>query len=414
MKKPQVLIFIDWYLPGTKAGGPVRSCANLVGHLSEQIDFSIVTTDTDYTETESYKDIEPDQWVQREDGTRVWYCSQSRIGKPAFLEILNEREYDAYYINGIYSRFFSILPLQLLKGSNRKVVVAVRGMLAEGPMKFGAFKKRAFLLFAKLIGLYKNVIFQATKPVEVDDIKKHVSPKARIETIPNLPRVLGQELQTLDKQVGELNVICLARVAIEKNNIFAIQQLAEIKGKVRLDLCGSIYDQDYWRECKSAIEKLPNNVEVQLIDVVPGDEVPDLLSKYHLMFLPTHGENFGHVIFEALSVGRPVLISNRTPWLGLDQHKAGVDLPLEEPARFKETLQEFTDMDQTEFDVWCKGSYDYVLRYLAQDDTTLRNTSNYSVNERLQGRRSISPNSTIPLTTSTRHLRIKRILVVLH
>ncbi|CAN5434615.1 hypothetical protein BH10BAC1_BH10BAC1_14720 [soil metagenome] len=32
MAKKKVLIFIDWYLPGYKAGGPRQSVANLVAH----------------------------------------------------------------------------------------------------------------------------------------------------------------------------------------------------------------------------------------------------------------------------------------------------------------------------------------------------------------------------------------------
>ena len=51
MGKPQVLVFIDWYKPYYKAGGPVRSMVNLVEHLSDRIDFHIVTSDRDYMAT---------------------------------------------------------------------------------------------------------------------------------------------------------------------------------------------------------------------------------------------------------------------------------------------------------------------------------------------------------------------------
>ena len=47
MEKKKILVFIDWYLPGFRAGGPIRSCANLISHLSDEFDFNIVTTDTD-------------------------------------------------------------------------------------------------------------------------------------------------------------------------------------------------------------------------------------------------------------------------------------------------------------------------------------------------------------------------------
>ena len=56
-------MFIDWYLPGYKAGGPVRSMANLVDHLRDKVDLHIVATDTDYTETSPYSGVTPDRWT---------------------------------------------------------------------------------------------------------------------------------------------------------------------------------------------------------------------------------------------------------------------------------------------------------------------------------------------------------------
>ena len=54
MSKKKILIFIDWYLPGYKAGGPIQSVANLVANLKEEFEFSIVTRDTDYCEKLPY------------------------------------------------------------------------------------------------------------------------------------------------------------------------------------------------------------------------------------------------------------------------------------------------------------------------------------------------------------------------
>ncbi len=37
--RPHVGLFIDWYLPGFRAGGPIQSMANLVAHLSSDFRF---------------------------------------------------------------------------------------------------------------------------------------------------------------------------------------------------------------------------------------------------------------------------------------------------------------------------------------------------------------------------------------
>src|SRR5690606_20694183 len=68
-------------------------------------------------------------------------------------------------------------------------------------------------------------------------------------------------------------------------------------------------------------------------------QVAALFSKYDLFFLPTRGENYGHVIAEALSMGTPVLISDQTPWRELQADDLGWDVPLASVAEFACTIQ---------------------------------------------------------------------------
>jgi hypothetical protein len=115
--KPTVLVFIDWYLPGYKAGGPVRSLANLVDHLRDRIDFHIVTTDTRTTPSAPYADITPDTMDQLPGGEKVWYASRvGTLGETCGKQLLGRENWDTVYINGMYSCWFSILPLWLLRG----------------------------------------------------------------------------------------------------------------------------------------------------------------------------------------------------------------------------------------------------------------------------------------------------------
>ncbi|MBL4676290.1 MAG: glycosyltransferase [Mucilaginibacter sp.] len=46
------------------------------------------------------------------------------------------------------------------------------------------------------------------------------------------------------------------------------------------------------------------------------EEKFDLISHHHLLILPSHDENFGNVVIESLSVGTPVLISNKVGLAG--------------------------------------------------------------------------------------------------
>src|SRR5438132_620616 len=46
---------------------------------------------------------------------------------------------------------------------------------------------------------------------------------------------------------------------------------------------------------------------------IPHEQVAGVLSDNDLLYLPTLGENFGHIIVESFAAGCPVLISDCTP-----------------------------------------------------------------------------------------------------
>ena len=61
--KKKILIFIDWFLPGIKAGGPIKSVSALVNHLNSEFDFYIITSNTDFGDKQAYKNLESNAWL---------------------------------------------------------------------------------------------------------------------------------------------------------------------------------------------------------------------------------------------------------------------------------------------------------------------------------------------------------------
>jgi glycosyltransferase involved in cell wall biosynthesis len=84
--------------------------------------------------------------------------------------------------------------------------------------------------------------------------------------------------------------------------------------------------------------------------------------------LPTLGENFGHAIFEALSAGRPVLISNQTPWHNLASQKIGWDISLDRPKEFVKAIEEISGWSQYDFDDWCNNTYNFAQSFTNKKD----------------------------------------------
>ena len=349
--KSKVLIFIDWFLPGDKAGGPIRSCANLMDHLGNDFDFSVVTRDTDYTETKSYLGITSDAWNILPDGKRVYYISANQLNKETISKLLSEEKYDVVYLNGIWSQAFTAWPMKQLKKSKfkGKVIVAARGMLAPSALAIKATKKKFYLYFIKWRNDFSNVIFHASNLQEASDIRKAIGDKNQIVIAGNLPRKISESTQHTSKSTDKLRIISVARIAPEKNTLYAIEVLSKVKVAVESDFYGPIYNEEYWIECKAATEKLPSNVKLNFMGPIPSENILNTLAKYDLFFLPTRGENFGHVILESLQAGTPVLISDQTPWKNLESLKVGWDLPLESQEKFVKTIEGMVNLQIEEF-----------------------------------------------------------------
>ena len=98
MGKRKILVFMDWFLPGYKAGGPIRSVANMVRALSEDFDFYVVTRNTDLSDDKPYREIEPNKWHAKY-SAHVYYLSTNNYSKDKIKKLIGERNYDVMYLN---------------------------------------------------------------------------------------------------------------------------------------------------------------------------------------------------------------------------------------------------------------------------------------------------------------------------
>ena len=365
-------MFIDWYLPGYKAGGPIQSCSNLIAHLGKEYDFSVVTRDTDYCETIPYANIKSNEW-NIVDGTRVYYFSSDTLNKKNIQHLLNTENYDTVYLNGIFSFYFSLLPLYLLRGSNKRCIVAARGMLAANALHIKGIKKQLFLFVSKFTGLFSKVIFHATNENERSDISKNFK-NVSVIVAANLPQKITLELKpNKEKLVGSIKLVNIARIAPEKNLKYALEVLTQVKGNVELDIYGPVYKPDYWDECKAIIESLQKNIVVNYKGSVESTAVISTLSKYHFMIMPTLGENFGHIILQAMSTGCPVIISDNTMWRNLYEQHCGWDISLNSREKYVAAIEEAIAMSDIEYEKMSEAAFAYAKKFSADTNLILQN-----------------------------------------
>lgn len=342
------------------AGGPIQSIATLTKHLANDINFKIITSDRDFKATSSYPDVKINEWTTYE-GRDVFYVSPENMNPKFILGLIQACEYDVIYLNSLFSKLFTIYPLKWKKSNiiNKPVVLAPRGMLRDAALSVKPLKKQLFLLYAKLSGLFGNIHWQSTSAQETLEIRKRIG-DVKISDISNLPDTVDA-ISSISKASGDLQLCFIARIVDIKNLNFAIDVLKEIKQHtITFDVYGPKEDLAYWQTCEDNAKSLPNNVKFNYKGSVPSKLISQTLSNYQALFLPTQTENFGHVIVQALQCGRPVVISNNTPWQNLESVNAGYAIDLSDKTKFVQALNHLASLNQEEYNHLSKSSVDYI------------------------------------------------------
>lgn len=377
MTKARLLVFSEWFPPAVRAGGPVRSIANLVRLLSNDLEISVFTSNTDFGASQPYENLPHNRWIESEHGCMVRYSSRDFMTGRDVRGILDELGPDCVYLNSMFSPRFTLGPLWQASSGNdrRRIVLAPRGMLHPGALQLKRAKKTAFLWAFKATGVGKKLVFHATDQREADCITRNgIAKAAAITIVANVPEPPAAFMKALIKSPQHVRLLYLSRIVSNKNLLFLIAALGQLPRSVQceLSIVGPVEDHAYWIRCQQAITQLPENVRVTAHEPVAHTEVRRLVQDHHCLILPTAGENFGHVIYEALGAARPVIISDQTPWHDLVWHGVGWDLPLSEPRQWAEAIGEVAAMDQAPFDAICTKAHLFAVGNLDTADLRRR------------------------------------------
>lgn len=368
----KVMIFCAHYAPGFRAGGPIRSLENLVAKLGQEIEFLIHTADRDFGSEETFAGVPFGEWTKR-GHAQVFYAPPNLRTSSAALASIQSVRPDVIYLNSLFHPVSTQIPLRLRRAGRlgqTPVVLAPRGEFASSALRLKAYKKRPYLALAKAIGLYRGVLWQASSDWEVEDIRREMGVSAanvHVAADLHAPIRSGATLPPKAKDPGMLQILLVGRVARMKNIDFALRALEGVAGQIRFRIVGPLEDSEYLTECRQIASRLPESVVVEFVGSVEPSNLDTLYDEAHLFFMPSRGENFGHVIPEALFSGCPVLISDRTPWRGLASKGVGWDLPLSDVAAFRETIQSVVDLDSTQFATLSMAARRYAESVLNDD-----------------------------------------------
>jgi glycosyltransferase involved in cell wall biosynthesis len=349
----RILCLAPHYLPGYRAGGPLRSISNIVALIGGRCEFRIITSDRDLGDLRPYEGVDANNWVAL-GNAKVFYLKNNFL---AIGCVIRSSEFDVIYLNSFFDRCFSMVPVivwnSFFRGKSR-LIIAPRGEFSKGALQIKRRRKSFYILLAKLFGLYRDVIWHASTELEAEDVSRVFGVDLdRIRIAQDVADV-SASVHMVDKLswVGRrhpLKICFISRICRKKNLDYAISVLNEVDVPVVFDVYGPPEDEDYLVRCKDLASKLPPHIVVHFHGPLSHAQVCTAFGRHHLFFFPTLGENYGHVIAEALGAGTPVLLSDQTPWVNLQQRGVGWDLPLSDRGAFARAIRDVAVMDDNAY-----------------------------------------------------------------
>jgi glycosyltransferase involved in cell wall biosynthesis len=315
--------------------------------------------------------IPVNQWVQYADNCRVWYSTDDDI-IPILKNEMAKAPDALLYIVGVYDWQYNIKPMLFINAV--KKIVSVRGMLHPGGLSQMAYKKKIFLFLFKLLGLQRKHFFHVSDDAEKGFVCRALGSKAKALIAGNFA-IFFRAFPLPPKISGELKLISVGLVSPMKNYFIVLQALQAAGSSsssaddlhIEYNIYGYIKDEMYWRQCRELIAQMPAGIVVNYHGAVEPSMIETALAANHVFILPSKSENFGHSIVEALSVGRPVITSDATPWNNFEITKAGLNVSTRDTQELVSAVELFAGMNQEQLEAWSNGARTYAEKAIDLD-----------------------------------------------
>lgn len=363
MKK--ILILTGRYLPGHKDGGPLRTIINITDALGDEYDFYIGCLDRDHGDQYAYTGIIRNEWNQV-GKAKVWYVEPGGFTNELLMKLIEGK--DLLYLTSFYSDFgYKSLLLKRCGKITIPVALASMGVFSPAALAHKALKKKFFIFACKALHLFRNITWSVTSELEANDLKNCIGNDISYIVAEDLPRI--NVPGRLSKRNEKFQIVFLSRICAHKGLDIAIDALQHIDiDKFCFSIYGPIQEANYWNKCVNKLKSSKINWTYE--GDVASELVQEVLSHYDVLILPTKSENYGHVIFEALSVGCIPVISDTTPWSVVKTSGAGKVLSLDDISAFSLAIESLINSPKEEINNMRKQCVELAL------DTVNRSINN--------------------------------------
>ena len=276
MKKCKLMICSDYYRPGYKGGGPIKSVENLVESLGENFSITILTSNRDLGSKRQFEESEM-QITKDLTKSKIYYLKNNFL----FIKEIIRQDWDVIYFNSFFS-FRTVLALFCMRlciiklSQKAKIIIAPRGELSLETLKLKTVKKRMYIMVFRI--LMPKFVFHSTSNEE----KVFIDHCLKVESI-MIPNLLGKNILQKVKyvqQARKLTFVFLSRISIKKNLSLIIRAINKIEHQIELDIYGPIEDIKYYEDCLELIENSTHKNCVRYCGSVPPPKVSSLLKQY--------------------------------------------------------------------------------------------------------------------------------------
>lgn len=247
------------------------------------------------------------------------------------------------------------------RGTSCKSVIVPRGTLSKYALSISPLKKKIVLALGQSAALRNCDMFVATCEDEYKDIRE-LGYQAPVAIIPN-----GIDVPAFDRKPNKVKrVVFLSRIHKKKGVDILIKAWARLTKTYPdwvLSIAGPM--NDYGNEMKNLAAQL-NLKTVEFVGALYGNDKTNFLQDSELFVLPTHSENWGIAVPEALVCSTPAICTTGAPWEGLKTHKCGDWIELSEDNLY-ESMKKIMSLSSEERAIMGKNGYDWVTREFSWD-----------------------------------------------
>lgn len=216
----------------------------------------------------------------------------------------------------------NIYPAKAVRGTNCRLVVTPRGTLSKWALSRSRWVKKIVWALGQKSVLESADCLVATADSEYREIRA-LGLHAPVAIIPNgvdIPEFPEEQ----KSQGGRRHLLFLSRIHATKGVDLLIRAWVQLQDRFpdwEVQIVGPLKGQ-YPQQMQSLAESLGAE-RITFPGELCGQEKSHAYLSSDLFVLPTHSENFGIVVAEALSHAVPAVVSKGAPWQGLESESCG-------------------------------------------------------------------------------------------